>query len=285
MSYKFKNNYFFISILLLLFACEEKVEVVEEEMMDEQDKVAAFMFTKVEKWYSEDANLKIKMRAPLELIYQKGNVISEIVFPNGIKVSMYDEYGIRTTTLVADSGKHIVSTETFSAMGNVEVVNYAQKQRVNTSILNWNKRTKEIYTDKKIKITTPYETLEGIGMTSNEQFSKYKVWKPTGTFLVREGEQAIPSDTSAVARQKRSALNLSQNRNNTGKTNKNTFNFDPRLRKQFKNQQNKSKNGSKGGSNIFSGGNFNNLDSLRKLRSERLKKFKQYDRKKKTKKE
>jgi len=278
MTYKLKNIYFLlsisISILFFLASCEEKIEVVEEEI-DEQEKVAAFMFSKVEKWYSEDAKLKIKMRAPLELIYQENNVISEIVFPNGIKVSMYDEYGIRTTTLTADSGRHIVRTETFSAIGNVEVVNYKQKQRINTSILNWNKRTKEIYTDKKIKITTPYETLEGIGMTSNEKFSKYKVWKPTGTFLVKEGEQAIPNDTSAVARQKRSTLNMTQLRQqNTGKIKKNKK-YDPRLLQQFKNKRDAQK--SKLGSGTFLKKNLN-LDSLRKLRRERIKGLKKVDR-------
>lgn len=274
MSYKLKSVYFLFSILLFLASCEEKADLVEEET-EEQEKVAAFMFTKVEKWYSEDANLKIKMRAPLELIYQENNAISEIVFPNGIRVSMYNEYGIRTTTLTADSGRHVVKTNTFSAMGNVEVVNYEQKQRVNTSILNWNKRTKEIFTDKKIKITTPYETLEGIGMTSNEKFSKYKVWQPTGTFLVKEGEQAIPSDTSAVARQKRSALSLTQLRQQNSGKSKQKQKYDPRLLQQFKNKKDLQK--SKLGSSIFSGAN-TNLDSLRKQRRKMIKNLKPVDR-------
>ena len=291
MIYTKTNIFFLLTLLSFLFACEEKSEIVEEEI-EEQEAVAAFMFTKIEKWYSEDANLKIKMRSPLELIYQKGNVISEIVYPSGIKVSMYDEFGIRTTTLTADSGRHIVATEVFSAIGNVEVVNYKEKQRVNTSILNWNKRTKEIYTDQKIKITTPYETLEGVGMTSNEQFSQYKVWQPTGTFLVKDGDQAVPSDTSAVARQRRSVLDLRKNKNNPKTKNRNLL--DPRLRNQQKN--------SRIASEIISGAKFNmdslrklkgkrssgefkknpntNLDSLRRVRRERIKKLKQTDKKK-----
>jgi len=134
--------------------------------------------------------------------------------------------------------------------------------------LHWNKRTHEIYTDKKIKITTPYETLEGFGMTSNEQFSKYKVWQPTGTFLVKDGEQAIPSDTSAIARQKRSTLNLTQLRQQNASQSKKNQKYDPRLLQQFKNKKDLQK--STMGSGIFSKKNLN-LDSLRKVRRDRIK--------------
>jgi len=84
------------------------------------------------------------------------------------------------------------------------VINHEQEQKVNTPELHWNEFKREIYTDKEIAIKTPTETLYGVGMTSNEEFSKYKVWQPTGSFIYKERTEGFEKPDSTDMKNKKS---------------------------------------------------------------------------------
>jgi len=109
---------------------------------------------------------------------------------------MYNPNGDITTTLTADSGRLENISKLYHAYGNVEIINHEQEQKVNTPEIHWNKFKREIYTDKEIVIKTPTETLYGIGMTSNEEFSKYKIMKPTGNFIYKERTEGFEKPDS-----------------------------------------------------------------------------------------
>lgn len=136
-------------------------------------------FGNVKTYYSENANLKIKLESQLQYSEQNGDVY----YPHGAKVTMYEQ-GIKTTTLKADSAYYQQVSRIYTAIGNVVVMNLTQKQTLKTEVLHWNQAKKEIYTDQAIRIKTQTEILEGIGMTCNEDFSEYVIWKPTGIFTI-----------------------------------------------------------------------------------------------------
>lgn len=190
LSRRLKSLLFFLLLLfsgatstLLPSSCSEP----EIQQVNPEDTVSYtgpnVKFEQIRTLYSEEAELKIKLEGPLQLVQQNGDVL----YPEGIRISMYDEYGIKSTTLTADSGRMNKAEKTYDAFGNVEVINIKREQKVNTEELHWNQRQREIFTDKAIKIVTPTEIINGIGMTSNEQFSKYKIWKTTGIFSVENG--------------------------------------------------------------------------------------------------
>lgn len=141
------------------------------------------MFEEINTLYSEEALLRIKLESKLQLVQQNGDVMH----PKGLKISVYEPDGTKSNVVRADSAIYVKETDTYSAFGKVEVINLIEMQRVNTEELHWDKRKKEIYTSKPLSITTPNETIFGIGMTSNETFSRYKIWKTTGIFNVVEG--------------------------------------------------------------------------------------------------
>lgn len=149
-------------------------------------------FENIRRIYSENGFLKFKIEAPLEYIYQN----EDVYYPKNFRISMYNPNGKITTTLTADSGRYEQVSKLYHAYGNVEVINHEQEQKVNTPELHFNQFKRETYTDKEIAIKTPTETLYGIGMTSNDEFSKYKIWKPTGNFIYKERTQGFKQPDS-----------------------------------------------------------------------------------------
>ena len=177
-----------IALAVVLQSCGE--EEISEEEKAKNTLVASF--ENIRRIYSENGLLKMKVEAPLEYIYQN----QDVFYPKNFRVSMYNPKGKITTVLTADSGRLEQVSKLYHAYGNVEVINFEQEQKVNTPELHMNQFKREIYTDKKIAIKTPTETLYGVGMTSNDKFSKYKVWQPTGEFVYKERTEGFEKPDS-----------------------------------------------------------------------------------------
>ena len=201
MKYRLYHYPFFILLSMIVIAFT--LQSCGEEEMSEEEKAKNTLiasFENIRRIYSEEGLLKIKVEAPLEYIYQN----EDVYYPKNFRISMYNPDGKITTTLTADSGRLERVTKLYHAYGNVEVINHEQEQKVNTPELHWNQFKREIYTDKEIAIKTPTETLYGIGMTSNEEFSKYKIMQPTGNFVYKERTEGFekPDSTDMTNKKK-----------------------------------------------------------------------------------
>ncbi|WP_375563281.1 LPS export ABC transporter periplasmic protein LptC [Bernardetia sp. OM2101] len=198
--------FIFLSVVLMTIVFQS----CGEDQMSEEEKAKNTLiatFENIRRIYSEEGLLKIKIEAPLEYIYQN----EDVYYPKNFRISMYNPNGEITTTLTADSGRFERINKLYHAYGNVEVINHQQEQKVNTPELHWNQFKREIYTDKEIAIKTPTETLYGIGMTSNEEFSKYKVWKPTGSFIYKERTKGFEKpDSTDMTNKKESSYSQFQ---------------------------------------------------------------------------
>ena len=69
----------------------------------------------------------------------------------------------------------------FINVKNVILTNIAGK-KLESEELIWDEKNNKIYTDKKVKITTLKEVIEGEGFVSNPDFSEYSISKIHGTF-------------------------------------------------------------------------------------------------------
>jgi LPS export ABC transporter protein LptC len=148
-------------------------------------KGATVEFDSVRTIYSQSATVRVKLYGVKQIVLQSGDVL----YPKGIEVNMFNEQGLKTTNLRADSGRYDKAIRIYRAYGNVVVVNTEQQQTLYTDQLNWDQNKREIFTEKDIKIVTPQELLYGVGLISNDVFSKYKITKPTGVFAVVEEKQ------------------------------------------------------------------------------------------------
>ncbi len=174
-----KKTFQILFISLFLFSCEKEQEKTKSEEPDYQGAIVTF--EKVMTIYSEEAKLKIKLNAPLQEMYNNGNVI----YSKGLEITMYNEDGIRTTTMKGDFGMYQKDIRSYCSAGKVEVENVLLSQKLFTEEITWDQNRRQFITDKPIKIVTPNEILYGIGMTSNQDFSVYRIDKPTGIFTLK----------------------------------------------------------------------------------------------------
>jgi LPS export ABC transporter protein LptC len=149
---------------------------------DAQQKYQGPMMTTVDlvTLYSDSARVKVRLEGPLEEKYEGG----DILYPQGLIVTFYENNGEIATTLKANSGKYDQATDAYVATGNVIVHNVEKEQTLHTEELHWDKQKQIIFTEKQVRIETPEEILTGQGLTSNQDFSRYKILKPQGFFPI-----------------------------------------------------------------------------------------------------
>ena len=138
--------------------------------------------------YTDSSQLKIMLKANRMLLFNKNVSEPFTILPKGFFVTFFDEDEKVSATLRANYGVRYDISKKMEAKYAVEVVN-KDGVKLNTEKLVWNEVTKKIYTDAFVTITTPTEIIKGYGMESNQDFTKYKLKKITGTIQLRNDEQ------------------------------------------------------------------------------------------------
>ncbi len=146
----------------------------------------------VEFIYSEKSNVKIKITAPLMEEYgEEENKYMEMT--EGIKVLFYDSLLNVASTLTSNYAIHRVSENVMEAKEDVVVVN-DKGEVLNTEHLIWIEDSSKIYTKEFVKISTEDEIIMGEGMEANQDFTKWKIHKPTGVINVKKEADSLKTN-------------------------------------------------------------------------------------------
>lgn len=175
--YSMKSFSLFLFILLLSWSCSQQ----------ETAKPVAYAgplreMENVDMFYTEKQTLKVKLQAKKIFEFQNG----DREFPEGIYLEFYDEKGILTSTLRANTAFYFKTEEKWRGRGKVEVKNIAKNEQLNTEELFWKPDTKRIFTDKFVTIKQQTEILYGTGLDAAQDLSDYTISKPEGEFDVKE---------------------------------------------------------------------------------------------------
>ncbi len=160
-----------------LFSCEEekaarKITAAYVGPVEQIDNVRML--------YSEGALLKVKLVTPLQYRYAN----EDKRFPKQVNITFYDPTGQETTTIRSDSGRYNRSTDLYTVIGHVVVINKLKQEKLLTPELTWNPNTKKVFTTKPVEVQSQLtgERLYGLGLDANQDFSQYAIRKPTGVF-------------------------------------------------------------------------------------------------------
>ena len=167
----------FIILLLPLTACKRKHVPIYQH--SSQNRVF-YTFKNTIISYREKTKLVFRLRAPLERKYLN----QDIDYPYGIHVDVYQK-GTLTTTIKADSARYDDAKDLYRAFKNVEVTNTIKKQALETDTITWQPKHFEIRSKGKVKITTTNEIIYGLGLTARQDFSSYRIHKPTGIIGIK----------------------------------------------------------------------------------------------------
>jgi LPS export ABC transporter protein LptC len=136
----------------------------------------------IEVIFSDSGKIQAKLYSVLLNRYDGQNPYLE--FPKGFKVVMYDSVMRVSSTITGNYGKKDEITRLMEAKGNVIVRNELENKQLNTEHLIWDENRQLIYSDVKVKITTPDKVLYGSAMKANEAFTWYQIPNPSATLTV-----------------------------------------------------------------------------------------------------
>jgi LPS export ABC transporter protein LptC len=139
----------------------------------------------VEMIYSDSARVLALMKAPVVNRYGGDNPY--IILPEGIKVYFYDSTMKVKTFLRAGYAIKYERSELMEARTDVVVINHIG-EKLNTEHLIWDQNARKIYTDVFVRITRKDEVLLGDGMDADENFDKWNIRKPKGSFYINVEE-------------------------------------------------------------------------------------------------
>ena len=112
-----------------------------------------------------------------------------------LTLTFYDENGVETSVLTADSGVYRIHTGQMEARGNV-VVRSTDGTVLRTSILRYDRERDELYTDQPFTYDTDRETIEGNGFQADPRFTNIVTDSPRG------GQRGESPGTMALPGQK-----------------------------------------------------------------------------------
>lgn len=166
---------FLFLIISLFLSCTNDVEQVNALFSEiDSDKEIAH---DVEIFYSDSAYVRIKIEAPKMIRYlEKSNQYEE--FPEGLKVSFFNENGSTSSWLTAGYARRQESEKKIYVKDDVLVYNN-RNDKMRAIELVWDETTEEIYTEKAVKIMQPSvgDTLFGYGVLANQDFTRFEIKK------------------------------------------------------------------------------------------------------------
>lgn len=171
--------------MLFSSGCENDIDKIK--LVTSKENLPVESATNLEIIYSDSAKIKARIVTP-ELNRYIGNK-NYIELPKGVKLEFFDETRAITSTITADYAIRKEQEMIVEARKNVVVVN-EKKEKLNTEQLVWNERTKKIYSEAFVKITTSDEIIYGNGFEADQDFSRYKIKNIKGTISIKKSAYA-----------------------------------------------------------------------------------------------
>jgi LPS export ABC transporter protein LptC len=171
----------FFVIWLVLFSCGPKEDIGDKPIYDGP----IMRLDSINTVISDSAVIMLQIQAPIEEVYESGNR----EWKEGLYLQYFDDEGNPSSTFKSDYAYYDKKEALYKGTGNVIVQNITNGDELKTEELYWDPEKKEFYTERFVTIRTEDEIHTGEGLTSNQDFSVYKILKPAGTFTIEESTQ------------------------------------------------------------------------------------------------
>lgn len=171
---------------ILFYACSD----------NEIDKIQAFVSPEdlpvqeainFETLYTDSGQIRFSLKTPKLLRFENDGK-AYIEFPMGVELVKYDEKQNIISTITADYAKQFEKESKWEAKNNVVVTNI-DGDTLKTEHLIWEEKTEKIYTEEFVKIIRENQTITGLGLTSDQNMTNWKIKNVKGILYVDVKEQ------------------------------------------------------------------------------------------------
>ena len=168
----------FFVIWLFLVSCGPKEDIGDKPIYDGP----IMRLDSINTVISDSALIMLQIQAPIEEVYENGNR----EWKEGLFLQYFDDEGNVSSNFKSDYAFYDKGQNLYKGTGNVIVQNITNGDELKTEELFWDPEKKEFYTERFVTIRTEDEIHTGEGLTSNQDFSIYKILKPAGTFTIED---------------------------------------------------------------------------------------------------
>ena len=165
--------YLIVLIAFFFLACENDMQEVEK-FSNENLEPLVETAKGIKITYSEVGEVKVEIESPKVLMHKGKEAYDE--FPDGLKVTFYDDTLGVTSVLVADFGIRYEKKQEVELRDNVVFTNN-KGEKLETDELFWNEKTRKIHSDKFCTISTSNSKILAEGFEANQDFTQYKIKK------------------------------------------------------------------------------------------------------------
>lgn len=164
---------------LFFLGCENDEESInawsgKKEMVERATDVVSL--------FSQEGNMRARLKAPLMLRYQADTVV--VVFPNTLHVEFFDSATRVESWLDASYGKYFENLNKVVLRDSVRVVTIAGDTLI-TSELWWDQSQQKFYTDSVVRITGKDKRIRGgKGLLASQDLNEITIKFPTGTLIM-----------------------------------------------------------------------------------------------------
>ncbi len=134
--------------------------------------------------YTLGGKIKTVLKSPLMLRVQ--DTIIYIEFPKTLAADFYNDKSIVESKLTALYGKYKENESIIYLRDSVKVISLEKGDTLYCEELYWdrNRVGAEFYTDKKVRIRTKTQIIDGMGMNAPQHFKDYEIKQVTGMVTV-----------------------------------------------------------------------------------------------------
>ena len=176
---------FAVVVMLLLFmaSCGKENKEVVEVTFDPEN-TYTLRTTDVSSLISDSGITRYRMNAKEWLVFGKAREPYSY-FPQGVYVEKFDSLFNVEASVKADTAYYWDKKGLYKLIGHVSILSQEGK-KLDTSILYFDQKEDQIYTDEYFELEEGDKIITGIGFKSNQNMTKYKIFNSQGTFPVSD---------------------------------------------------------------------------------------------------
>lgn len=176
---------------ILVFACNDN-EIDKIQAFVSPENLPVLEAKNFETIQTDSGQVRFSMKTPKLLRFEdEGKFYHE--FPEGIQLIKYDAQKNIISSIRADYAKEFIKEGKWEAKNNVIVLN-ADGDSLKTEHLIWEEKAEKIHTKEFVKIIRDNQIITGIGLTSDQNMTNWKIRNPKGTIDVDVKEQNQNTD-------------------------------------------------------------------------------------------
>ncbi len=166
---------------VIMAGCEKEPTVTQLTEKKENEPDQKFIGSRIV--ITEQGRTNAIVQAESISVFQSRNFTT---FDGGLNIDFFDDRGERTSTLKAGHGEVwglYEDVDSLRAYVNVEVVSADSTKRMNTdSSLSWSARSRNIFADGLVTLTTSNAVEQGVNFVAKDDLSEYTMENVSGVY-------------------------------------------------------------------------------------------------------